>query len=402
MEPSKPIKNRSYLLGTIAVIALLGAGIGVGIDVVPKADAEPAAAPPAVAVDVETLAPKNVRLWSSYSGRLHAVDFTEVRPEVSGRIMEVRFTDGQIVKAGDVLMVIDPSTYEAAVAKAEANLASATADAAFAVQELDRAGNLVKTRAVAARVYDERVNAKRTADAAVRVAEAELRQARIDLDHAHVKAPISGRVSRAEITVGNLVQAGAGAPVLTSIVSNNGIYADFEVDEQTYIKSIRPHADTLDRVRTIPVELTVPGDETRTIAGTIESFDNRIDTGSGTIRARARFDNRDGSLIPGMFVSVRLATGGGGPALLVSERAIGSDQSKKFVYVVGDDNKVAYRELRLGQSVDGRRIVLAGLTPGERVIVSGLQQVRPTVTVAAREAGSDRDATTAELAPAGR
>lgn len=397
MELSKPITGRSYLLAGIAAVALLGAVTTTQTS--SKAEA-PTAAPAAVAVDVQTLAPRDVRLWSSYSGRLHAVDSAEIRPEVNGRIVEVRFTDGQTVKAGDVLMVIDPGTYEAAVAKAEATLASATANVAFAIRELDRADDLVKTRAVAVRVYDERVNARRTAEAAVRVAEAELRQARIDLDHAYVKAPISGRVSRAEITVGNLVQAGPAAPLLTRIVSNDAIYADFEVDEQTYIRSIRQQADTLAKARTIPVELSVPGDETTIVAGTIESFDNRIDTATGTIRARARFDNRDGSLIPGMFVSVRLATGAGGARLLVSERAIGNDQNKKFVYVVGDDNKVAYREVRLGQSVEGRRIVLAGLSPGERVIVSGLQQVRPAVTVAAREAGADQD--TAELPRQGR
>lgn len=398
MEPIQTSKRRSYLLATIAAIALLGAGAAAYSASETTEGKAPAAAPaamPAVSVGVQTLAPQNVKLWTTYSGRMRAVDFAQIRPEVNGRIVDIKFADGQIVKAGDVLMIIDPSTYEAAVAKAEANLASAQTNASFAATELERAGNLVKTKAVAERVYDERFNANRVAQAAIRVAEAELKQARIDLDHAYVKAPISGRVSRAEITVGNLVQSGPTSPVLTSIVSNDGIYADFEVDEQTYMKSLRTKADTRAKAQQIAVALSLQGDDTRTIDGHIESFDNRIDTASGTIRARARFDNADGSLIPGMFVSVKLATDSGSPALLVPERAIGNDQSKKFVYVVGADNKVAYREVRLGQTVDGARIVLAGLDAGERVIVSGLQQVRPSVTVAVREASSDRVAVAA-------
>lgn len=382
-----------HLLDTIAAVVVIGAAVTTYNASVAEEKAPPpaaAAAPAAVPVDVQTVAPRDVRLWASYSGRMRAVDYAQVRPEVGGRIMEVKFADGQIVQAGDILFVIDPSSYEAAVAKAEANLASARTNATFAAAELERAGDLVRTKAVAQRTYDERLNASRMAQAAIRVAEAELKQARIDLDHAYVKAPIGGRVSRAEITAGNLVQAGPTAPVLTSIVSNQGIYADFEVDEQTYLKSLRARGDTRDKVRGIPVELTVPGDEGRTVAGTLESFDNRIDTASGTIRARARFDNRDGTLVPGMFVSVRLATDGGSAALLVPERAVGNDQSKKFVYVVGDDSKVAYREVRLGQTVEGQRIVLTGLNSGDKVIVSGLQKVRPAVTVAAREAQAER------------
>lgn len=382
-----------HLLDTIAAVVVIGAAVTTYNASVAEEKAPPpaaAAAPAAVPVDVQTVAPRDVRLWASYSGRMRAVDYAQVRPEVGGRIMEVKFADGQIVQAGDILFVIDPSSYEAAVAKAEANLASARTNATFAAAELERAGDLVRTKAVAQRTYDERLNASRMAQAAIRVAEAELKQARIDLDHAYVKAPIGGRVSRAEITAGNLVQAGPTAPVLTSIVSNQGIYADFEVDEQTYLKSLRARGDTRDKVRGIPVELTVPGDEGRTVAGTLESFDNRIDTASGTIRARARFDNRDGTLVPGMFVSVRLATDGGSAALLVPERAVGNDQSKKFVYVVGDDSKVAYREVRLGQTVEGQRIVLTGLNSGDKVIVSGLQKVRPAVTVAAQEAQAER------------
>ncbi|MHB1206615.1 MAG: efflux RND transporter periplasmic adaptor subunit [Rhodospirillaceae bacterium] len=382
------IKDRTLLLGTAAAIVLGGAGVTVTSGF--RAQAEPTAvvAPAAVPVSVETVNPRNVRLWSEFSGRLQAVDFAQIRPEVSGRITEVRFQDGQAVNAGDVLFVIDARPYEAAAARAEANLAGAHTSADLAKMELDRAVNLLKTQDVAQNIHDQRANAYRVAQANVQAALAEVKQARVDLDHAYVKAPIGGRVSRAEITVGNLVQAGANAPLLTSIVSKDGIYADFEVDERTYLKSIRSVADTAAKERTIPVELTVPGDEAHPARGTIHSFDNRIDTASGTIRARAKFDNADGSLTPGMFVQVKLASANDAQVLLVPERAIGNDQSKKFVFVVGADNKVAYREVALGQQVDGRRVVLSGLEAGERVITDGLQHVRPNVTVQATEAGA--------------
>lgn len=381
------IRKRAVLLGSVALLALVGAGVTLHGGEQARAETPAAAAPaPAVPVTVQTMTPRNVQVWSSFSGRMRAVDFAEIRPEVSGRITAVRISDGQTVKAGDVLFVIDPAPYEAAAARAEANLASARTNATFAQTELERASNLVKTQAIAQRLYDERVNANKVAAAAILVAEADVKQARINLDHAYVKAPISGRISRAEITLGNLVQAGGGAPLLTSIVSDNGIYADFEVDEQTYMKSIRVKAASREEERRIPVQVTVQGDEAHPYSGSIESFDNRIDTASGTIRARARFDNKDGALMPGMFVSVKVASGTAVSALLVQDRAIGNDQSKRFVYVAGDDGKVAYREVSLGAQVEDQRIVLSGLNAGDRVIVDGLQHLRPNVIVSIKEA----------------
>jgi multidrug efflux system membrane fusion protein len=399
---SRYMKNRTLLLTTVAALALFGTGLT--INAASSAPAKPAAgaaAMPAPSVTVKTVGSENVRIWSAFSGRMHAVDYAEIRPEVSGRIMEIRFKDGQTVKAGDILVVIDPRTYQAAVAKAEANLVSANTNAAFAKTELDRANNMIKSQAIAQRLLDERANSMRVADAAVLVAKAEVNQARVDLDHAYVKAPIGGRISRAEITQGNLVQAGPGAPVLTSIVSNDGIYADFEVDEATYMKSIRASADTVEKIQQIPVELTVQGDDEHPYKGTIFSFDNKIDSSSGTIRARAKFANEDGALVPGMFVSVKLASAGDNTVLLVPERAIGNDQSKRFVFVVDNaTSKVIYREVGLGQEVAGQRIVLSGLQAGDRVIVDGLQHVKPDMVVQAKEAslavpGSDNHAVAA-------
>lgn len=329
----------------------------------------------AIPVGVQTVRPKEVQLWSQFSGRLNAVDYAELRPEVGGRITQVLFKDGQIVKAGDVLLVIDPRPYEAAAAKAKADLASAHANAAFARTDLQRAEGLIKANAIARTMYDQRVNANQVAVANVAVAEAALRQAQVDVDHAYVKAPISGRISRPEITVGNLVQTSPNAPLLASIVSNDGIYADFEVDEQTYLANVRAHAETAREEQQLPVEMTLQGANDRVFKGMIYSFDNKIDAGSGTIRARARFDNADGSLVPGMFVSVRLGSGTSHQALLVAERAVSSDLDKKFVFVVGRGEKVESRQVTLGANVDGQRVVLSGLKTGDRVIVDGVQHV---------------------------
>jgi len=200
------------------------------------------------------------------------------------------------------------------------------------------------------------------------------------VDRAFVKAPISGRISRAEITVGNLVGSPTAAPqLLASIVSDNGVYADFEVDEQTYLNNVRGQA----KDQPIPIELTVQGDsQAKTYQGVIQSFDNHINAGSGTIRARARFANQDGSLVPGMFVSVRMGSGTQANVLLVPETAVGNDQSKRFVFVVGQGDKAEYREVALGSTVDGNRVVNSGLKSGDRVILDGLQKLAPGAPVA--------------------
>src|SRR6201996_2219631 len=377
------LKNRAFL-GAAALVVAGGLAFATWQA---NATAAPPPAPAAVPVIVAAVDAKPVRIWSEFSGRMTAVDSAEVRPQVNGRITEIRFKDGQEVKAGDILFVIDPRPYEAAVAKAEGDLATANANAKFARTDLSRAQALVNVQAVARTYYDQRVNAAGVAEAAIKSAQAALTAAQLDVDHAYVKAPISGRVSRAEITVGNLVQSGANAPLLTSIVSDNGIYADFDVDEQTYLRSIHDHASTTGQQQNIPVQLTIQGDN-RVYSGTIESFDNKIDTATGTIRARARFANTDGALVPGMFVTVRLASAVNSKVLLVAEDAVGSDQSKRFVYVVGPGNKAVFREITLGQSVNGERVVTSGLKPGERVILDGLQRVMPGDQVAFNAGGN--------------
>ncbi|HEX3431164.1 MAG TPA: efflux RND transporter periplasmic adaptor subunit [Rhizomicrobium sp.] len=375
---TKVLKSR-MLWGAAAIVLLAGMAL---IAWHAKADTKPVAAvPSAIRVGVASVHARPVRIWSEFSGRMTAVDSADIRPEVSGRITEIRFRNGQTVKAGDILFVIDPRPYAAAIAKAEADLATARSNAGFAHSDLARAAALIGAQAISRAYYDQRVNAEGVADASIKAAEAELATAKVDLDHAYVKAPIGGRVSRAELTVGNVVQSGANAPLLTSIVSNDGIYADFDVDEQTYLEAVRAHAATPTRDQKTPVEIMIPGDTGNRYEGTIESFDNRINTGTGTIRARARFANWDGTLVPGMFVSVRLASAHDSNAILVPEAAVGSDQSKRFVFVVGSGNRADYRAVALGEEVGGEQVVTSGLHNGERVIVSGLQKVQPGALV---------------------
>lgn len=372
------LKSRSILGG----LALAGmAVVGVSWHHAGATPDPAMAANAAIPVTVAAVEQRPVRLSSEFSGRMTAVDSADVRPEVAGRITEIRFKDGQTVQAGDVLFVIDPRPYEAAVAKAQADLATANTNARLAHTELDRAKKLMEAEALARDTYDQRANTVGVTQASIQSAQAVLAQANLDLDHAYVKAPISGRVGRAEITVGNLVQT-QSAPLLTSIVSNDGIYADFEVDEQTYMRTVRAHAATLAKEQKLPVQLTAQGDTAHIYDGVIESFDNKIAIGSGTIRARARFANADGALMPGMFVSVRLWAAESSNAILVPEDAVGSDQSKRFVYVATPGQKAEYREVALGQEMNGKRVVLSGLHSGEKIIIDGVQRVQPGAPIA--------------------
>lgn len=372
-------KKNIFVIGIIALVFLSVNKTNI------YAQSDTPRAMPAPNVSVKKIKLENVRIWSQFSGRMQAVDYAEIRPEVSGRIVDIRIVDGQTVKAGDILFVIDPEPYKARVNQAQAALKIAQLKATLAQKEAIRADTMIKTAAISQSVYDARHNEARIANADVLVAEASLKQENINLERAYIKAPIAGRISRIELTVGNNVQAGVGSPLLTSIVSSNDIYADFDIDEHTYMNNIRKNATTLTEEQQIPVELTVLNDDTHPYKGKIHSFDNRINSVSGTIRARAKFANKDGRLIPGMFVSVKVGSSGNTSTLLVPERAIGSDQNKKFVYIVGSDKKVAYREVTLGDMVNGQRVVMSGITAGDAVIIDGLQHIRPDMIVNTQE-----------------
>lgn len=339
--------------------------------------AAPAATPPAPTVDVVVVEPQEIRTWASFSGRLAPVETAAIKPLVSGTIQQVLFTDGQLVKKGQVLFVIDPRPHQASVKRAQAQLATAKSRQQLTQDELKRTGQLLGSKLVSRSIYDAALSANQVAQAEVIQAEAELSQAQLDLEYAHISAPIDGRIGRAELTVGNVVEAGANAPVLTQIVAADKLYAEFNVDESNYIQFVR----NTQNQKAMPVEMDLAGDAGVTYQGYISSFDNRLDTSSGTIRARALFENKDGALTAGLFANIRLGSANTSRVLLVPERAIGTNQSKKYVLVVDGNNTANYREVTLGNSYQGQRVVLDGIADGDKVIVNGLSHVRPNTPV---------------------
>jgi multidrug efflux system membrane fusion protein len=375
---SLKLKRLSVAVGALAVLGVsAGAGLIRGFDSSPFAAARAADAPaPAIEVDVATVLSRSVTDWQSYSGRLEAVDHVDVRPLVSGTIVAVHFADGALVKKGDPLFTIDPRPWQAEVDRAAAQLAAAKARALYTSTDAARAERLLVDNAIAKRDYDEKQNAAREAAGAVKAADAALEAAQVNLSYTTIAAPVTGRVSRAEMTVGNVVSAGANAPLLTTLVSVSPIYASFDVDEQTYLRYLGR-----DRQAKVPVALGLANEDGYSRTGTITSVDNRLDTQSATIRVRATIDNRDGALVPGLYTRVKVGGGDAHLAVLIDDAAIGTDQSKKYVLVVTDANKVQYREVKLGALNDNLRVVDAGLRPGERIVVNGLMRARPNDTV---------------------
>lgn len=329
---------------------------------------------PATQVDTAEVVHRTVTEWAEFSGRLEAVDRVEIRPQVSGILTQVHFRDGAAVRKGDVLFTIDPRPFAAEVARAEAQLAASESRVAYTASDLARSERLIADNAVSRRDLEEKQNAARDAAANVQAARAALRIARLNLDYTTIKAPIDGRMSRAEVTIGNLVST-TGGPALTTLVSSDRIYAAFDVDEQTFLKSVNPARTA--KGTSLPVHLGLADNDGYSAQGRIHSVDNRLDTTSGTIRVRAIFDNPEGRLVPGLYARVRLGSETPREAVLIDDRAVGTDQDKRFVLVVGEGNRTAYREVRLGKLQDGLRVVEDGLKPGERIVVNGLQRVRP-------------------------
>jgi len=303
------------------------------------------------------------------------------------------------VKQGDLLITIDRAPYAAAVDRAEAQVAAAQARVTYSRSEQERSRRLLDEQAIAQREYDERANALNEAQANLRAAQASLQSARLDLGYTQVRAPVAGRIGKLEITVGNLVAAGPGAPVLTTLVSVSPIYASFDAEEQVIGRALKERSEATGgraRLEQIPVQMGTAASTGTPFEGRLQLIDNQVDAKSGTVRVRATFDNKDGALIPGQFARIRMGQAQGEKALLVNERAIGTDQNKKFVLVVGEDSKAMYREVTLGAPANGLRVVTNGLKPGERIVVNGLQHVRPGAVVAPTDVSMD---TKAELQP---
>ncbi|QQX88367.1 efflux RND transporter periplasmic adaptor subunit [Cupriavidus necator] len=371
-------KRRTLI--ALAIVVVLGAGVA-GSILRPwhSGEAHANTPPPAPAIEVAAVVGQTITEWDEFSGRIEAVERVEIRPRVGGTIDAVHFREGALVKKGDPLFTIDPRPYAAEVARADAALAAAQVRAAHAQSEQTRAQRLLDDNAISKREFDERINAARETGANVRAAQAQLETARLNLAYTRITAPVAGRVSRAEITVGNLVAAGTASPALTTVVSVSPVYASFEIDEQSYLRYTAPGAGG--GQPNLPVYLGLANEDGNPHEGKIQSVDNRLDPRSGTIRVRAVFQNEDGRLLPGLYAKVKL--GGGAPhaAVLVNDRAVGTDQGKKFVLVVDKSNKLVYREVELGPNHDGLRVVRKGLKPGETIVVNGLQRVRPGDTV---------------------
>lgn len=390
-----PLSRRRLAIAALVVIVVAGLGTFGAI----RVDASSPAAPTIVPeVDVASVVQKTITDWQSYSGRLEAVEKVDVRSQVPGTIVSVNFKDGALVKKGDTLFVIDPRPYAAEVDRAEAQLAAAQARTGYTQSDWERAQRLIGDNAIAKRDYDEKQNAAREASANLKAAQAALETARINLGYTKIVAPVAGRVSRAEITVGNVVSAGASSAPLTTLVSVSPIYASFDADEQTYLQYLSRAKDG----SKVPVELGLADESGYSRSGTIESVDNRLDTSSGTIRVRARFDNEDGALIPGLYARVKVGGGAPHPALLIDDAAVGTDQDKKFVLVVDQSNHVVYREVSVGGMQGNLRVVRDGLKPGDRIVVNGIQRVRPGDTVRAHVVPmtTDQDPNSAPLAQA--
>jgi len=391
-NPIRPSRTmRPAWLALAVAVSLAAAGSVLYLQASAKvAPSKTATAPPAMPVTVASVLERRITEWADFSGRLEAIERIDVRSRVSGYIESVHFTPGSVVAKGATLFVIDPKPFAAEVARAEAVLAAAQARLALTQTELARARSLLEDHAISQREFDERENAQRDAQASIQAAQASLAIARLNLGYTRITAPISGRVSRAEVTAGNLIAAGAGAAALTSIVSTSPIYATFEADEQTFLKyAARPSPQPGERGKAaVPVHMGLANEDGHPRVGRIEFVDNALDPQSGTIRVRAVFDNADGRLAPGLFA--RLKVGGGErEAVLIDDRAVGTDQSKKFVFVVDAEQRVRYREVKLGALVDGLRVVREGLQPGESIVVVGVQRVRPGMQVAASSAPMD-------------
>ncbi|HWW99899.1 efflux RND transporter periplasmic adaptor subunit, partial [Collimonas sp.] len=354
MHTSTPLLSRKAIAIAVGIVILAAAGT---VTLSSRA-AKPAAPPQAAAsVSVAAVLEKTVTEWDDFSGRVEAIERVEIRPRVAGTIDAVHFQEGQLVKKGDLLFTIDPRPYQAELARAVATQAGAQAGLSLAKTELARTSRLIEEHAVAQRELDQRNNALLEADASLKAAEAAVLSARLNLQYTAITAPVSGRVSRAEITVGNLVGAGVSFPALTTVVSVSPVYVNFEVDEQTYIRYAANGAVGNSGVKNLPVSIGLASEEGYPHQGQIKAFDNRLDTASGTMRVRAVFDNANGTLTPGMYARVRTGGAAAETAVLIDDKAVGTDQDKKYVMVLGADNKVTYRTIKLGPIVDGLRIV---------------------------------------------
>lgn len=352
-------------LSLAALIAMSFTGSGCS-----RATGGAAAAPPPAEVSVARAVETNVRAWDEFTGRVSAVDSVELRPRVSGYVDRVVFSEGQMVRKDDLLVVIDPRPYQAQLAQAQAQLERARSDAHLARTQGKRAKALIDARVISREEYESRTAAQSSSDASVRAAQAAVDAARLNLQYTQIRSPITGRAGRAQATQGNLAQA--DVTVLTTVVSMDPMYIDFNVDEQTYLRFqtvARPGAAA------DPVRVGLANEAGYPHAGTLNFMDNQVDAGTGTIRVRAVVPNPDRALTPGLFARIQFQGGASFRAVLIDDKAVLTDQDRKYVYVVGADNTAQRRDIVIGGMVDGRRVVSSGLRTGDQVVVEGVQKI---------------------------
>ncbi len=381
------LSKRTGLIGAgvgLAILATAGGFVFFTANDRARADSAAAAVPAATPVSVARVAEREAAIWDEFSGRLEAIEQVEVRSRVAGAIQEIRFREGAMVQKDDILVVIDPALYAAEVARADAQVAAAQARLVFTKSDFERGQQLTGSNTISQRDQDNRINAYREAEANLKAAQATLKTAQLNLSYTEVRAPVSGRVGKREITVGNLIAAGPGSPLLTTIVSTSPIYASFNADEQIVLRALNALGDDASASKTgrIPVRMGTATSNGLPLEGHMQLIDNQVDARTGTVRVRAIFDNKDGHLIPGQFVRLQMGQPKTERAMMINERAVGTDQNKKYVMVVNKENKAEYREVSLGVAVDGLRVVTSGLKPGEQIVVKGLQRIRPGAPVA--------------------
>ena len=342
-------------------------------------EARASAGPQSVPVGVAEAITASVSEAGEYTGRSEAVDSVDIRPRVAGELQRATFREGDLVKKGDLLFVIDPRPYQAALARAEGALARAKADLGFAQRDAARAAELIKTGAISGREWDTQSSALQQLAGAQQVAAADVTSAALDVEFSTVRAPVAGRIGRLLVTPGNLVSPSGTGP-LTTLVSVDPLYVYVDVDEARALRLPRPNAVGAAQV---VARVGFAGEDDFPHEATLDFVDNRADPQTGTTKVRLLVKNPQGKLSPGLFARVRLPEDSGPrQAVLIADRAIGTDQDRRFVLVVDKDNKVQYRLVKLGPLHEGQRVVRDGLSPSERVVVRGLQRVRPGAVVA--------------------
>ncbi len=387
MRPPSPFARLAVLLAAPALA--IAAGCGQAPTQVQNA------APPPPQVTVSKPVKKLVSEHDEYVGRFVAFDYVEVRARVSGYLETIHFTDGQLVKQGDPLFTIDQRPFQATLDQAKAAVEQAKANLAFAEADLARGESLRAGTTITQQALDQRLQAKRVAAASVTAQEAAVRQAELDLQFTELKAPISGRIGDRRVSIGNLVTGGTagGTTLLATITSIDPIRFEYTMDEGSYLRYLRAASaagsHSANRGMSLPVSLKLIDEKDFTHEGQIDFVDNAIDRSSGTIRGRAEFANADGRLTPGMFGRLQISISPPAEALLVPDAAIATEQVRKFVYVVGNDNVATPKYVTLGQQVGGLRVIKSGLAADDVVIVNGLMRVRPGAKVTPEQAAAD-------------